>query len=364
MSSKVRFWPIRWLDRSVLQDGPTLPANPPKAGETEAPGFVAEPMLRDVVFVHIPKTAGTSLRNMLVAALPAAAKIFHYHDATARISGTFTNAFTSDLLTPEKLRAHRGTLPRDQQLLVCGHYPVSSLTSAFHPASFITFLRDPVDRVVSNYRYLVRLGTFAGSFAEFYESAEQINVQSRQLMGTDLRNIGFIGLVERMPDMVRALSRHLGVELRTRVDNVTSRLPRPAIDAATRARILALNHDDLCLYRHIEANLDYFTNHRGRCDISSRLGRGKVYRTDEGALMGWALAHDPGQLVHLEVRIGSQTVHRCYADQFLPWLTRHSPSGVGGFLVRLPPGLAKEPVPIRVLIAGTDKDLDGSPLVG
>lgn len=363
MNSKVGYWPGRWFNRKILQDGPSLQASPQKEEATEEPASGPQPALRDVVFVHIPKTAGTSLRNMLVAALPAAAKIFHYHDATARIPGTFTNAFTSNLLTPEKLRAHRSELPRDLQLLVCGHYPVSSLTSAFHPASFITFLRDPVDRVVSNYRYLVRLGTFAGSFAEFYESADQINVQSRQLRGTDLRDIGFIGLVERMPDMVQALSRHLGVELRTRVDNVTSRLPRPAIDAATRARILALNGDDLCLYRHIDANLDYFTNHRGRCDISSRLGRGKVYRTDDGALMGWALAHDPGQLVQIEVRIGAQPVHRCYADQFLPWLTRHTPFGVGGFLVRLPPNLPKEPVPIRVVIAGTDKDLEGSPLV-
>jgi hypothetical protein len=340
-----------------------MKADRQKEDEAEESASGAEPIIKDVVFVHIPKTAGTSMRNMLVAALPAAAKIFNYYDDTARISGTFTNAFTADILTPEKLLAHRSKLPRDQQLLVCGHFPVSSLTSAFHPASFITFLRDPVDRVVSNYRYVVKGGNFSGSFAEFYESADQINVQCRQLRGADLRDIGFIGLVELMPDMVRALSRHLGVELRTRVDNITSRFPQPTIDAATRSRILALNHDDLCLYRHIEANLDYFTNYRGRSDISSRLGRGKVYRTKDGTLMGWALAHDPGQLVQIEVRIGAQLVHRCYADQFLPWLTRQTPFGVGGFLVRLPADLPAEHLPIRVMIAGTDKDLEGSPLV-
>lgn len=329
----------------------------------EATSAGSQPVVKDVVFVHIPKTAGTSMRNMLVAALPAATKIFHYHEDTAKISGTFTNAFTSGIVTPEKLLAHRSTLRRDQQLLVCGHFPVSDLTRAFHPASFVTFLRDPVDRVVSNYRYSVKSGTFAGSFADFYESADQINVQCRQLRGADLRDIGFIGLVERMPEMVRALSRHLGVELRPRVDNVTSHFPRLPIDAATRSRILALNHDDLCLYQHIEANLDYFTNYRGRPDISSRLGRGKVYRTNEGTLIGWALAHDPGQLVQIEVRIGAQLVHRCYADQFLPWLSAQTPFGVGGFLVHLPPDLPAGHDPIRVMIAGTDKDLEGSPIL-
>ncbi|MCW5737860.1 MAG: sulfotransferase family 2 domain-containing protein [Enhydrobacter sp.] len=362
MNSKFGFLPGRWLDRTILRNAPS-PEAYSQGDKADEPALGAEPILGDVVFVHIPKTAGTSMRNMLVAALPTVAKIFHYHDDTARISGTFTNAFTSDIVTAEQLHAHRSKLPRDQQLLVCGHYPLSSLTSAFHPASFVTFLRDPVDRVVSNYRYAVKSGTFSGSFAEFYESADQINVQCRQLRGTDLRNIGFVGLVERMPDMVRALSRHLGVELRPRVDNVTSRFSRPTIDAATRERIRALNDDDLCLYRHVEANLDYFTNYRGRCDVSSRLGRGKVYRTKEDTLIGWALAHDPGHLVQIEVRVGGQPVHRCYADQFLPWLTRQTPHSVGGFQVRLPAGRAAANGPVRVVVAGTEKDLEGSPLV-
>lgn len=355
-------WRARWFNRKSRGVGASVPAERQEQDDTIESVSVAEATIRDVVFVHIPKTAGTSMRNILVAALPAAGKIFNYYEDTAKIPGTFTNAFEADILTREKILAHRSTLPRDQQLLVCGHYPASALTGAFHPASFITMLRDPVDRVVSHYRYLAKGGNFAGSFADFYESADQANLQCRQLRGTDLRDFGFIGLVELMPDMIRALSRHLGVTLHTRVDNVTSRFRRPEIDAATRARILALNQDDLCLYRHIKSNLDYFTNYRGRPDVSSRLGRGKVYRGEDNLLMGWALAHDPGHLVELEVRVGTRLLHRGYADQFVPWLTRHTPFGVGGFQVRLPRDLPQD-LPVRVVIAGTDKDLDGSPIV-
>lgn len=149
-----------------------------------------------------------------------------------------------------------------------------------------------------------------------------------------------------------------------RHDNAAGLLsPRPRIDAATRSRILALNEDDLCLYRHVEANLDYFTNHRGRYpDISSKLGRGKVYRTEEGTLIGWALAYAPNHLATIEVRVGGQVVQRSYADQFLPWLKKVTPHGVGGFEVSLPAGLAAGTGRVRVLIAGTEKDLEGSPL--
>jgi hypothetical protein len=87
-----------------------------------------------------------------------------------------------------------------------------------------------------------------------------------------------------------------------------------------------------------------------------------VYRTEEGTLRGWALAHDPNHLATIEVRVGGQAVQRCYADQFLPWLKKMTPHGVGGFEVCLPAGLAVGKSPVRVMIAGTEKDLEGSPL--
>lgn len=323
------------------------------------------------------------MRHMLSASMPTATKIFEYGADTATliavqhatvdaldgrpkagaVSGDIIDAFASDLQTPEQIAALRAGAPRGQRFLVCSQKSIRHWSGAFHPASFVTFLRDPVDRVVSSYRMHVRQKKFAGSFADFYESRDQINVQSRQLSGMDLHDLGFIGLFELMPAMIDALSRHLGIELRMRHDNPAGSSPRPTIDAATRSRILMLNDDDQCLYSYVEANLDHFTNYRGRApSINSRLARGKVYRTEEGILRGWALTHDPNQLATIEVQVGGQTVQRCYADQFLPWLKKVTPHGVGGFEMRLPDGQAAEGSPVHVMIAGTGKDLEGSPL--
>ena len=351
-----------------------------KAAQASPPHL--EPKIKDVLFVHIPKTAGTSMRNMLSAALPDAVRIFDYGTDTARLvptpltgpavpegtanaaalPGTTIDAYASNIQTPEKIAAIRGEAPRAQQFLVSSHKHLRHWSGAFHPASVVTFLRDPVDRVVSAYRMHIRDGKFSGSLAEFYESADQINVQCRQLSGTDLSSLGFVGLFEFMPDMLKALSRHLGVGLATRHDNGVRRFLSGGIDAASRSRILALNEDDLRLYNHIKENLDYFTNHRGRPpSISCTLARGKVYGMEDGTLRGWALAHDPNQLATIEVRVGGQTVRRCYADQFVPWLKKVTPHGVGGFEVCLPAGLAAGRTPVRVTIAGTGKDLAGSP---
>ena len=379
-----RFWPARWFaPRASATRAASEVAAPQEDNSVKESRPDLEPKIKDVVFVHIPKAAGTSMRHMLSASLPMATQVFEYGADTATLiaaqratvdasesgaiatmmSGNIIDAFASDFRTPEKIAALRAEAPRGQRFLVSSQKPIRHWTGAFHPASVVTFLRDPVERVASSYRMHVRQKRFTGSFAEFYESRDQINVQCRQLSGMDLRHLGFVGLFEFMPDMVRALSRHLGVELRTRHDNAAGRTPRPRIDAATRSRILALNEDDQCLYRHVEANLDYFTNHSGRPpNISSRLARGKVYRTEEGTLRGWALAHDPNHLATIEVRVGGQAVQRCYADQFLPWLKKMTPHGVGGFEVCLPADLALGKGPIRVVIAGTEKDLEGSPL--
>lgn len=324
------------------------------------------------------------MRHMLSASLPSAVKIFDYGADTATLiaaqrtaldtlegpanaatsSGDIIDAFESDIRTPEKILALRSESDRGRRFLVSSQNPIRHWIGAFHPASIVTFLRDPVERVASSYRMHVRQKRFSGSFAEFYQSRDQINVQSQQLRGMDLHKLGFVGLVESMPDMLRALSRHLGVELRMRHDNGAGRSSRPEIDSATRSRILALNEDDLCLHRHVEANLDYFTNHRGRpSTIACKLGRGKVYRTEQGILRGWALAHDPDMLATIEVRVEGQPVLRRYADQFVPWLKKMTPHGIGGFEVRLPAGLRAGNGAIRVLIAGTEKDLEGSPLV-
>jgi hypothetical protein len=238
--------------------------------------------------------------------------------------------------------------------------------AAFHPASVVTFLRDPVDRVVSSWRHHVRAGRFAGPLEAFIEQPGEINVQSQFLQGADLRDLGFVGLSERMPEMVAALSRHLGVALAARRDNVGREGPSPQVGPAVRARILALNEEDVHLYRHVEANHASFTDLAGRPRISAMLGHGRVYAKPDGLLFGWALARDPGQLGEIEVRVGDRVVGRAYADQFVPWLKKRTPHGVGGFQVRLPadlvPGAGSGAAPIRVVIAGTGKDLKGSPI--
>lgn len=321
------------------------------------------PALKDVVFLHIPKTAGTSLHKALTEALADHSKIFDYGDHTKDIPGDFINAAERNISTAADVVALRDELNSNRRLFVSGHFSARKYLTAFHPASFVTFLRDPVERAVSDYKHRVRYANFTGSLAEFCEMPKQINVQSRLLWDMDLRNMGFIGLTEFMPDMVDALSRHLGVPLKVGKENVGSRFGGPKVDEKMRARILALNDNDVRLYQHVKAHLDDYTNLRSRSATRPLIARGVVTRRGNGRFRGKVTTFEPGRLAEIEVKAASQVVHRCYADEYLISKQAGNPQNRSwGFSADLPVAVLAGQTQVRFVFAGTDADLAGSPV--
>jgi hypothetical protein len=102
-------------------------------------GNDAGPLL---VFVHIPKTAGGTVTSMLTAA---------YSRQAVRDAGNYARA-------PEKIeRKIRSTLRRGGRV-AAGHTPYGAVREHLPPDTrYMTFLREPVDRVLSHYyRHLHR----------------------------------------------------------------------------------------------------------------------------------------------------------------------------------------------------------------
>lgn len=94
-----------------------------------------------VIFVHIPKAAGSTLHNIL--------RRQYRKGETFHIDGG--NVF-------ESIRKFR-EMPserRDRMKLVKGHMPFGLHCYLSHPAVYITMLRHPVDRIVSHYYYVLR----------------------------------------------------------------------------------------------------------------------------------------------------------------------------------------------------------------
>ncbi|NKC31378.1 sulfotransferase family 2 domain-containing protein [Falsiroseomonas selenitidurans] len=117
------------------------------AGRIEAYLRAASLLPGPCIFVHVPKTAGTSLRAELAALLPPDANIYvDYTDTTRSFHARLDDAVARFLAqaAPRGIRFASGHIQ--------GRH-VAQIAQALPGARFITFLRDPVARVVSDYRH-------------------------------------------------------------------------------------------------------------------------------------------------------------------------------------------------------------------
>ena len=199
--------------------------------------------------VHIPKTAGTSFRNALKE---------RYGDRLALYYGA------NDPATHPLLRVSRnalaGRVPTLEQAgieVLHGHYTIGTVRNAISDPSrqVITWLRDPVDRLISHYSFIkerptkwafdseIKSGEL--SLVAFARKRRIRNMAARYLSGVPLEDLAFVGVTERFE---LGLAMLFGEEapVLSRRYNAVSEL----VDVSPRARqkLYALNVADIRLY--------------------------------------------------------------------------------------------------------------------
>lgn len=211
-----------------------------------------------LAFVHIEKTAGTTLIYLLRSNY-----LFRYLDVRP-LSSSSQRVFTAaDLAKYLKLNP----------FLRCigGHAvkPHSDLENLAPGIRYITLLRDPVKRYLSQYRYWNRIRHKGWDFERFLRQAPAKNMQTCKLAGgpdlelaklTLSERFFFIGLVERFDEFLVMLSEKLRPEAfnpvyrRRNVGN-TDRQLEDDLQERYADDILANNMLDLELYRFVEQEL-------------------------------------------------------------------------------------------------------------
>lgn len=210
----------------------------------------------ELLSMHIPKTAGTSFRNML--------KLAYGESSVMRvdINNKLEVRLDNELYTKREV-------PAGVRILH-GHFSRPKIYKAFdlpEDLPMITWLRDPVERVISNYYYLEgRLidilkenerGTnirpkMQKTLVEYASVGAQQNTMSRHCEGVDLKDLLFVGLNEHFSEDASYLSKLLGWQSYEEYHhNATSRKPRE-VSAADREAIASMNQKDVELYRYAQ----------------------------------------------------------------------------------------------------------------
>lgn len=205
-----------------------------------------------LVSIHIPKTAGTSFRNTLkevygeqkVQRLDIGDKKFHLEQVPFQLD----------------------KLPKEIEV-VHGHMVYHLLEEKFNISNkipVITWLRDPVDRVISNYKYLSKrlaeeldeegkglniLSKMQRTLMEYAHDERNRNRMSKFLSGIQPEELFFIGLTKHYSEDLKYLSQLLNwKKYEEHRYNVTGRSTADAT-AEERKTIEKLNALDVDLYQ-------------------------------------------------------------------------------------------------------------------
>ena len=211
--------------------------------------------LPPLLFLHIPKTAGTSLRLGLVDALGAHHCHFDYgprQRLTSRL--VLRHAY-------EQPDLHRlgQELDRVGCRLLGGHFGYRKYAALFAANRVVAFVRHPREQLLSHFAHLRRDGGFRGDLAAFLQTNHGAGCQTRVFSGFPLEGIGLIGVTERFADSRRVLRADFGLDIEQFTHNVNPDLV--AVDGYSvpepeRERFEAAVAQDLPAWQRANALLD------------------------------------------------------------------------------------------------------------
>lgn len=133
-------------------------------------------------------------------------------------------------------------------VLIAGHYVAGKYASQLPHATLVTFLRYPVNQVLSHFRHHVARFGFNGGLAEFCRNPAFNNLQSRYLAGVALDRFAFVGLLECLPLDILTLSEIVGARLSLLHLNRLEVLPSIPITQKQIAMVESYNAEDMALY--------------------------------------------------------------------------------------------------------------------
>lgn len=132
--------------------------------------------------------------------------------------------------------------------LLAGHFVADKYASQFPAADFVTFLRYPVNQVLSHFRHHVaRLG-FNGGLSEFCRNPSYRNLQTRFIGTVSLERFSFVGILECLALDILTLSELVRTKLSLLHLNRLEVLPSIPITQRQIAMIEESNADDMALY--------------------------------------------------------------------------------------------------------------------
>lgn len=220
-----------------------------------------------LISIHIPKTGGSTFQQLLQQHF-ADCYYGDYDDIV--IAGiNYRPRIVRSKLDRLRYCCHdKHTLIRFNVSCIHGHFLATKYDRWFPGNRKVTWLRDPLQRAISHYKYWQRspspknpvyvdLMDRGFGFQDFVKEPRLQNLQTRYLDGTDLDEYVFVGLTEEFDKSLGLFRRILGIDLDPNVGSINMNPEREnsatyeldQLDGALVEQFKELNREDFILYQ-------------------------------------------------------------------------------------------------------------------
>ena len=263
-------------------------------------------------FVHIPKTAGTSFRLAAEREFCRERVVYDYGPQSPVTSDCIQQHLYGE--GEEDKSALYAHCLRQGVKLIAGHRPVTRFLEGVGVANIITFVREPLARVFSQYLHFKRHHGFEGTFHEFFSEPARQNAQAKMLLGVPPQALGFVGITEHYRQSLRMINSLYGWRLGRKHANRSGFFaPGPnGVAEEEQALFYEVNNDDVALYREM---CWLFDIRRALAAQSQPFAHAQMKVVDGGQILGWAWWAEPvDEPVRIEVCVNGVSAMTVTAD--------------------------------------------------
>ncbi|MFT4941345.1 MAG: hypothetical protein ACI88A_004414 [Paraglaciecola sp.] len=315
--------------------------------------------MNPVFFTHIPKTAGTSFRLGIEDYLGQESIAYDYGLKSKETSGFVRELLYGEVSDPWYFYREC----QNQGIrFVGGHVGIRRFVTICGIGNSVTFVREPLRRVVSEFEHFVRNYGYEGTMMEFCCRPVMQNRQSRILQGVPLEGIGFIGVTERYVESIELINARFSWSVAVREDNIFRDLANGEpnlLNKSDEKELRQLNQKDIALYRQCTKLFD--TRYK-LYQSGLRFCHARIQQSSVQNVTGWAWWEDGGDKpVEIELLLNGEPTEKKLATDLRPGLCWfHPPRGAHvGFSF---PKAAKEGDSVQCRISETGQCFPSKPI--